>query len=463
MQLFKLLRLAFLFSVIILINGCGDGDGDETIVDNSLVKNYDSEASVAWNEVYLQVERYATGYRPCPAPRSLAYMGLAAYEACVTGMPDNNSMASLYPGLSVPKVESGRQYHWPTVVNAVYGLMMPRFFSTATEDLQLKMTSVENTLNAKYQGQVDADVYLRSEEYGKQVGEAFLEWEKTDIVGHDAYKDPWGNYDWEAAYGGVPGRWQPTTPGPGKPMYPYWGDVRTFVITKGERLCKPPIPYSEDPKSAFYAQAIEVYNNSNPAQTYELKWIGEFWSDDLVDLTFSPGPRWIAIATQAISNEKANLDLALECYAKTGMALADASIACWYSKYYWNIERPDNYIRRLIDNNWTSTLNNPVTGDKGFTPPFPAFPSGHSMMGGAGAVAIESVFGSNYEMTDICHQGRTDFIGTPRTFESIGDMATENAISRIWLGVHFRMDSEVGLDFGRTIGRKVTKLNWKKR
>jgi hypothetical protein len=71
------------------------------------------------------------------------------------------------------------------------------------------------------------------------------------------------------------------------------------------------------------------------------------------------------------------LDLSLagatEAYAKVGIAVADAFIACWNTKYRDNLLRPVTYIRNLIDLAWTPLL---------VTPPFPEYTSGHSVQSG---------------------------------------------------------------------------------
>jgi hypothetical protein len=219
--------------------------------------------------------------------------------------------------------------------------------------------------------------------------------------------------------------------------------------------------YSENPNSEYYSQALQVYTK-NANTDYVTEWVGEFWSDDLVNLTFSPGPRWSAIANQIIENDNVNLETSLEAYAKVGMALADAAVAAWHSKFYYNVERPDTYIKKLIDPTYVPNLNNPLTGDIGFTPPFPAYPSGHSTMGGAGAEALASVFGYSYNFTDNCHLGRTEFEGVPRTYGSLYEAALENAWSRVLLGVHWRMDCDEGMRLGTNIGRKVNSFPWKK-
>jgi hypothetical protein len=422
------------------------------------VAAYDADVMIKWNTLFLEVERFAAGYRPGPAPRALALIGLANYEACISDMPQYLSVASNYQGLTIPQIEKGQVYHWPTVVNAAYAYLMTQFFPNVPSNQFVKIAALEATLNISFQGQ---EAFERSKTHGVAVAKAVWEWSKGDTFGHDAYKDPFGNYDVAAAYR-KPGDFQAVAPG-ARAMFPNWGKVRTFAILEGDKLCPAPIPYSTSTTSAYYTQALEVYVESHTAtQTKEGKWIGEFWSDDLINVTFSPGPRWIAIANQVYINEKVNLETAIFANVKVGMALNDAAVACWHSKYVYNVERPVTYIKKHINPDYKSALNNPLTGDKGVTPSFPAYPSGHSTMGAAGAEALSSVFGYNYRMTDRCHEGRTDFVGTPRTFDSFYEMAEENAISRVPLGVHFRMDCEQGVNLGYRVARKVNKLAWKK-
>ena len=93
-----------------------------------------------------------------------------------------------------------------------------------------------------------------------------------------------------------------------------------------------------------------------------------------------------------------------------------------------------------------------------FTPQFPTYPSGHGTFGAAAAEVLTTEFGNSFQLTDKCHQYRTDFLGTPRTFNSFYEMAYENAYSRLPIGVHFRMDSEAALDLGFKVGRRVNDL-----
>ena len=462
MQSLKLYAFYFLAFVAfgLFTTSCNDKDEPTPTASVKLAKDYDYKVVHDWNELFLQVERYAAGYRPGPAPRVLAYVGLSAYEACITGMPEYNSLENLYAGLSIPDAADA-EYHWPTVVNASYAYLMPKFFPAATAAQIQAMATLANVNESKFKAEISADLFDRSKKRGEDVAAAVFAWAETDEVGKDHYKDPFEQYDWQAKFK-KDGDWKPTFPGPGKPMGGIWGTARTFVLKPGELLCRNPLPYSTQTVSDLYSQALEVYAQNTPTLSYEDEWVGEFWSDDLVNLTFSPGPRWLAIGDQVLVNEKSNLETAILMSAKVGFALNDASVSCWYSKYYYNVERPQSYINRVIDPNWKPALYNPLTGDQGVTPSFPAYPSGHSTMSAAGAEALASIFGYSYAMTDHCHQGRAEFEGDPRSFGSFLEMAQENAWSRVPLGVHYRMDCEEGVHLGTNVGRKVNNLPWKK-
>ena len=462
MRFFKFYTIPFLALVaggLFLLPSCKNvtpGPSAEVNLVSALPNNIVHD----WNELFLEIERYAAGYRPGPAPRAIAYIGISEYEGTITGMPDYNSIASLYVGLNIPDVESDKQYHWPSVINASRAYLMPRFFINATTAQLQKITALEGFHDDKAKQAVGEEVWSRSKDYGKAVATAVWEYSKTDVVGHNHFLDPFQGYDWNAAYK-KDGDWKPTFPGPGKPMGGVWGGARAFAIGEGDKICRKPLPYSANQTSDMYSQALEVYAQNTPSLSYEDEWVGEFWSDDLLNLTFSPGPRWLAIGDIVLKLEDSNLETAVVMTVKMGMALNDAAVACWKSKFYYNVERPQTYINRVMDPNWKPALYNPMTGDEGVTPSFPAYPSGHSTMGAAGAEILGDVFGYSYGMTDRCHETRTEFEGVPRTFGSFFEMAQENAWSRVPLGVHFRMDCEEGVRFGSVIGRKVNDLPWK--
>jgi PAP2 superfamily len=177
----------------------------------------------------------------------------------------------------------------------------------------------------------------------------------------------------------------------------------------------------------------------------EQRAIAAFWSDD-PGATPTPPGHSISIATQVLRRERASLALAAEVYAKTGMAVADAFIACWFQKYRYNLLRPVTYIQRLIDPAWVPAL---------VTPPFPEYTSGHSVQSGAAFAILTDLFGDGYAFVDHTHDDRGL---APRSFVSFRDAAKEAAISRLYGGIHFRAAIENGLEQGRCIGEVVNAL-----
>lgn len=455
--------LLLLFSGILLgllFNGCRREDETTDPVEQKKVADYDYKIVHDWNELFLEIERYAIGHRPGPSPRASAYMGLSAYEACVPGMEKHQSVANLFPALKLPAAD-GNDYHWPTVVNASYGYLMPRFHEDASTILFKRMTDFAAANEENFKRQLSPELFQKSKERGEAVAAAIWAWAVTDNIGHLHYRNPTAGYRWQDGYKNE-WNWRPTKDLNQQPRGGVWGQARTFVVKEADKICRPPLAYSTDKNSEYYSQALEVYSQNTPTLSYEDEWVGEFWSDDLEELTFSPGPRWIAIGDQVLKNGNHNLETALLMTAKVGIAINDASVACWQSKYHYNIERPHTYINRVMDPKWEPALYNPLTGEKGITPPFPAYPSGHSTMGAAGAEALGSIFGYAYGMTDKCHINRTEFEGKPRSFGSFYEMAQESAWSRVPLGVHWRMDCEEGMRFGTEIGRKVNNMPWNK-
>ena len=79
LKLYSLYLLAFL-AVGLVFPACNTKTEPPAPIGKQ-VSEYDSKVVTGWNEMFLEVERYAAGYRPGPAPRAMAYIGLANYEA----------------------------------------------------------------------------------------------------------------------------------------------------------------------------------------------------------------------------------------------------------------------------------------------------------------------------------------------------------------------------------------------
>ena len=458
-----LTRIIWVFFVVtlVLISACKK-DIDETEIEFKNANDYNADVPYEWNELLVEIDRYSPNYRPPAASRMMGYIGLAVYEAVVPGIPNNKSLKSEFSGLKLPQIETNEEYHWPTVANSAYAEMFRKFYPHIKSEDLFKIERLEKKFLDKFSTEVSNEVINRSKYFGVEVAEEVYAFSATDTYGHEAYKNPR-----PASY--IPPKigtqgeklWQPTWPDYTPALHPYWGKVRTFAMKDTDLRAKAPLAYSEDKNSKFYQQAVEtkiwVDNLS-----YEDKWIAEFWSDDFFGVTFEPAGRQIAIANQMVVQDKISLAKAVELYAKLGMAMADAAIAIWNSKYIYNVRRPIEYIRENIDPNWKTILNHPLTNVKSLTPEFPAYPSGHSGFGGSASIILTDIFGNNRSFTDNCHKSRFEFIGVPRTFASFIEAGVENAYSRLPLGVHYRMDCDEGLRLGYLAANRVLQKSWKK-
>ena len=157
----------------------------------------------------------------------------------------------------------------------------------------------------------------------------------------------------------------------------------------------------------------------------------------------TPGAHWIGIAKIASRSSDSNFEKTLYTYTKTSIAIADAFISCWDEKYYSNLIRPETLINEHIDDSWEPVLQ---------TPPFPEYTSGHSVVSGAAAVALTSIYGDDFAFDDDTELP----YGLPvRSFNSFREAADEAAISRMYGGIHYRAAVEVGVKQGRDLGALV--------
>jgi hypothetical protein len=405
--------------------------------------SFDATIPTAWFDLQLKLVRQTPGFAPPVAARAFAYTGVALYESVVPGMPGHRSLAGQLNGMSELPEPSGA-LHWPTVANSALATITRGMFPRASSANQDAIHALEAQLADEIAGEVGPDIAARSTQYGQAVAAAIYDWSKSD-GGHDA---DLRNYPADYAPPVGPGLWTPTPrkgSDPWPAMLPHWGANRPFVLPSGEACAPPgPPPYSEDPASAFYAEAKEARDAVND-RTLEQEHIALFWEDGITR-TATPAGHSISILTQLIREERKPLAFAAEAYAKLGIAVADAFIGCWQVKYTHNLLRPVTYIRAAMDKGWR-----PLVG----TPPFPEYPSGHSTQAGAAAVVLAQLFGPDYAFTDHTHDTRKL---APRSFASFDAMAEEAALSRLYGGIHFRSAIEHGLVQGRCIGDKVLAL-----
>jgi len=251
-----------------------------------------------------------------------------------------------------------------------------------------------------------------------------------------------------------PGHWQPEPGSSQAALGPGWGKVNLFGVSSTDDFGIPPPPALD---SAEYAEAFnevkELGAADSAVRTEDQTEIGIFWGYDRGGL----GPPLILYnqIAQTISHQTGNtLAENARLFALLNIAQADAGIVCWDMKYDYDFWRPVTGIREAdsdgnplteADPNWIP-LGAPAPTP--FTPPFPAYSSGHATFGGSMFKTLERFYGSDHVTFTI---GSDELPGVSRTYQRFSQAAEENARSRIYLGIHWNFDATAGIECGNDI------------
>ena len=412
--------------------------------------------AVAWGQMTLKTMTRLPANTPTYGSRALGYMGFTMYECVVNGSAVHRSLAGQLNGLpNLPQPEKGKTYDWTLAMNAGQALMLKKIYDYADKFRQFSIDSLEYELLTQHGKNQNQDLINRSVAYGKAVATAIFEWSKTD-GGHQAYLR---NFDDKYVSPTGDGNWIPPTKSQVVskfPLHPHWGKNRTFALTNAVLPVPKIIAYSSDKQSAYYQQLDAIYKRSKNL-SQEDKNIAAWWADDPTE-TFTPPGHSYSLANIVVKTAQPDLFKAAETYARVGMAVADAFVNCWKTKYTYHCERPSTYVKKNIDAAWVQYWPEP---------PFPAFYSGHSVQSAASATVLEELYGKAFKVIDNSHEGRDPAqalggVYQTRTYDSFWAVAQEAGFSRILGGIHTQQDNETGLSEGRKIGININSLNWKK-
>lgn len=397
-----------------------------------------------WYRLVLELVRHTPTYSPPVASRSFAYLGVTAYEALAAVRPGMASLGGQLNGLTaLPARDAGSRLDAAAVLHAALAQAVDRFFGNTGPTGQRAMAAMDRKLGARLRADLAADVAAQSEAAGQDIAARIHAWSNGD--GGAVVENMGFPYDYALTEG--PAHWVPTNliVQQQKPLLPGWGRNRPFAMPAGAACPLPPPPaYDETPGSPFHAEAIEVYRTAQ-SLTDEQKLIARFWSDDPM-LSPTPPGHWISIALGILEQGSFDAARCADVLARLGVAMADAFIACWQTKFEFDLLRPVTYIRRVIDPAWEPLL---------ITPPFPEYPSGHSTLSGAAATVLTGILGARHAFDDATHADD----GLPiRHFADFHAAAAEAALSRLYGGIHFRAAVERGLDQGRCVGAHALNL-----
>ena len=467
-------RLSLLLAVAI-IPACGSSSSDP---DDPLTL-----ALLRWNQISVDAsgtDHAPAGAKqqigPCRASRSLAIVHIAMFDAAnaATGSPFRS-----YSGISPVAAAS------PEAAVA-----------QATRDALVSQFSHQTpALDAALAADLAAIPDGPEKTQGIAVGSAAA----AAIV---ALRDPTLDNSWLASptvgvdyiAGGGPGEWRidPITKGE-VALGGYWPLVTPFTMASASqfRAPQPPALDSAEYASAFW-EVFRVGGNgvtSSTIRTAEQTQIGLYWAYDGTPSLCAPPRLYNQIAAHIARQRKTRgMDLA-RLLALVNTTMADAAISCWESKFFFKYWRPVAGIREAKPGVTTNPgATSPCQGDgnpatvadptftpmgapasnpasnafpQNFTPPFPAYPSGHATFGGAVFQILRRFYGTDSIpftfISDELNGVTVDNRGAvrplhPRSFKTLSQAEEENGQSRIYLGIQWQFDKTAGIAQGNSIG-----------
>jgi membrane-associated phospholipid phosphatase len=218
-----------------------------------------------------------------------------------------------------------------------------------------------------------------------------------------------------------PGAWQATPPyfyyPPDEPFAPGW---KPWVLASAGQFRPVPPAFGSERFLKDLREVIDIQNSLTPEQLR----IAKFWVDGSGSVT--PPGHWNRIAQDLVRKHKLNDAGTAKLFAILNVALADAFIAVWDSKYHYWTARPITMAKTVYGEQLKPAI---------LTPPFPSFVSGHAAFSGAAARVLGDFF--------------------PVEAGELDAMAEEAAMSRLYGGIHYRHDNEAGLALGRSVAGAV--------
>jgi hypothetical protein len=262
--------------------------------------------------------------------------------------------------------------------------------------------------------------------------------------------------------GTQPGQWRPhpnpvpanppiadTTLAPGNSpaMLPQWGQMMPFTMRAPWQFrLRPPSTLTSETYTRDYNEVKRLGGKQSTARTAAQVEIARFWYE-------GSAPGWNRIA-RIIAGQRA-LDRweHARLFGLLNAAMADGYIAGADTRYLYNFWRPVTAIRAGDSDGNDATAGDPTWETFMNTPSLPDYPSTHSVLGGAAAVVMSRLFGT--DQVSFTMTSGPPFAGITRSFTSFSQAQEENGDSRVYSGIHFRNSTVAGILQGEQIGRQA--------
>jgi len=441
-----------------------------------------------WNEIALEANRKshtamqdAGSLGPPLSARALAIVHLAMYEAYAgaqgnpSGMPPYLTDATTPPAPAKPMPGTASR---ETAAAAAARKTLLELHPSLTAMIEQKYLEFENAL--------PPEVLFRAEgvAYGEAVAAAILLDRGNDPDASELNSVTGLMYVPKTARGKH--REDPDNINlPGKKYHaPFYGENAKCFSSARHSLLPPPDTDSPEYMAALKEvrgkgiahELMGTVPNGYSKRTIDETVIGIYWGYDGAKELGTP-PRLYNQIVRKVAEDQGNTpNENARLFALVNVAMADAGILAWADKYKYDVWRPvlgirehdtsmgpdgtgKNNLSNDCDTNWLP-LGAPATnsvGKKNFTPPFPAYPSGHATFGAAALHMTRLFYGETGTGPDNLFEGLTfvsdEYDGTSvdnrgtvrprhaRSFpQGLWQMIEENSRSRVFTGVHWVFD-----------------------
>lgn len=378
------------------------------------------------------------------AGRLFNYFFLGTHEVLVGIVDDIHSFDKKLENYDRTVFPDENNSYQPELIYALTAekLLQDLFFTMSKSD-SLKFHQKSRELLSTIAEKADKNEVKNAKNYVTEFIEEFNKFSKSD-GGENGVLE---NYPEDYKITNCDSCWVRTMPNFLPAEHPYWGENNLLVLNEVDKdNTLKPMRFSTDEKSELYLEALEIYKLQDNA-TLEQEIIAKYWND-APGHSGTPVGHFFSILNQLFEKENTDFETRSKWYAILGLSLNDAIIKTWGLKYKHNFIRPITYIHKHISTSFNSIIS---------TPPFPEYPSGHSVQAGVASTVFNQLFSEKYAFIDSTHINRTDIIGEPRNFDSFNDFAEELSISRWYGGIHFRKSLDESLEYGRSLGKLLLK------
>ena len=248
-------------------------------------------------------------------------------------------------------------------------------------------------------------------------------------------------------------QWQ-VTPGPcastGAGVFRHWPNLRPFGIASSSQFRAEPPPelgsgrYAQDFNEVQRVGAANASLEDRPADR-----------EDVARLYAVTGIGTInSLVQQIAATRDDEITFTARTLAVVNMAIADASIAVFDSKYFYTTWRPVTAIPRAAEdgNKWTTASSfSPLIG----TPCFPSYPSAHGANTNSALTVIERAYGRFGHTVTVSHPLGIRPDGSPivLTYTDLDGIIADVSDARVYGGIHFRFDQDAGEKMGHAVGQ----------